>query len=89
MGERTTAPADPTTEAVATAGLFSLFTAVIAVAVCLASLGASDLGMATVSGVVAGLSFVTSIICFGVQARERAVQPEAAPGPAQLVPSAA
>jgi len=80
MGERATAPADATTEAVATTGLFSIFIAVISLAVCLASVGQSDVGMATFAGIVAGLSFVASIVCFRTQARDR--DPVEAPAPA-------
>lgn len=95
MGERATAPADATTEAVATTGLFSIFIAVISVAVCLASLGQSDVGMATFAGILAGLSFVASIVCFSTQAQERDQKKAPAPAPVptsavpQLAPAAA
>lgn len=72
MGERVNAPADTTTEALATTGLFSLFAAVIALAVCLAGMGSSDVFTATAAGIVAVVSFSTSIFCFSMQARDRA-----------------
>lgn len=80
MGERATTPAHGT-EALATTGLFSIFTAVIAVAVCLASLGQADTAMATIFGILAGLSFLTSIVCFSTQAREHESQKAPAPAP--------
>ena len=76
MGERVSAPADATTEAVATTGLFLNVTAVIALAVCLASVGLSDAVMAATSGVIAALSFAASMLCFSAQARERERQEE-------------
>lgn len=96
MGERATAAADatteadPTAEAVATTGLFSIFIAVIALAVCLASVGQADVAMATFAGILAGLSFAASIACFSMQARERDRQDAPAPAPVapQLVPAA-
>ncbi len=57
-------------EAIATTGLFLNFIAVIAVAVCLASWGASDAAVAAVAGVVALLSFAASIACFRAQAED-------------------
>lgn len=84
MGERVPAPADATTEAIATTALFLNFTAVIALAVCLASLGMSDAGSAAVAGVIAVVSFAASILCFSAQARERQRQELAA---AQGVPA--
>ncbi|WP_422743732.1 hypothetical protein ACN27E_18800 [Mycobacterium sp. WMMD1722] len=86
MGERVNAPGDATTEAVATTGLFSLFTAIIAVAVCLAGIGSSDVIASAVAGVVAVASFVASIVCFSMQARERV---ERTPVPAQVQPAPA
>jgi hypothetical protein len=71
MRERAIAPADsPTAEAVATTGLFLIFTAVIAVAVCVASWGAADTPLAALSGVIASFSFVASLVCFAVQSNE-------------------
>ncbi|MGE2712955.1 hypothetical protein ACQI4L_02740 [Mycolicibacterium litorale] len=71
MGERVSAPADATTEAIATTALFLNFTAVIALAVCLASIGTSDAVVATTAGAVSLVSFAASIFCFSAQARER------------------
>ncbi|TFV55793.1 hypothetical protein E4P42_21440 [Mycobacterium sp. PS03-16] len=85
MGERVSAPADATTEAIATTGLFLNFTAVIALAVCLASVGMSDALVATAAGIIAVLSFAASIVCFSAQARERQRQEAAAP---QMAPAA-
>lgn len=71
MRESAIAPADnPATEAVATTGLFLLFTAVIAIVVCVASWGAADAPLAALSGVIASFSFATSLICFGMQSKE-------------------
>jgi hypothetical protein len=83
MGQRVAAPADPTSEAVATTGLFLTFTAVIALAVCLASVGMSDVLMAVISGAVALLSFAASIVCFTKQVSEHAQQELSA---GQMVP---
>lgn len=58
-------------EAVATTGLFLIFTAIIAVAVCLASWGAADAPLAALSGAVAMFSFVASLVCFGVQSKDQ------------------
>ncbi|KUI26431.1 hypothetical protein [Mycobacterium sp. GA-2829] len=71
MGERVSAPADATTEAIATTALFLNFTAVIALAVCLASAGTSDTVVAVIAGAIAVLSFGASLLCFSAQARER------------------
>ena len=46
----------------------------IALAVSLASWGASDAVIATVAGVTAVLAFVGSLICFGKQAEDREAQ---------------
>ncbi|RAV08372.1 hypothetical protein DQP55_19490 [Mycolicibacterium sp. GF69] len=71
MRERALAPAEnPTAEAIATTGLFLIFTAIIAVAVSLASWGAADAPVAAAAGVVAVFSFVASLICFGIQSRD-------------------
>ena len=58
-------------EAVATAGLFLNFIAVIAVVVCVASWGVSDAAFAAVAGAVALVSFAASIACFRAQADDR------------------
>jgi F0F1-type ATP synthase assembly protein I len=84
MGERIPAPADATTEAIATTALFLNFTAVIALAVCLASMGMSDGAAAVVAGAIAVVSFAASILCFSAQARERQRQEMAT---AQVVPA--
>jgi hypothetical protein len=59
-----------TAEWIATAGLFLLITAVIAVAVCLASWGTADAFWAAAFGLIAVFSFVTSLVCFGMQSQE-------------------
>jgi F0F1-type ATP synthase assembly protein I len=84
MADRVPAPVDATTEAIATTALFLNFTAVIALAVCLASVGMSDVAVATIAGVIAVLSFAASILCFRAQAGERQRQEMAA---AQVVPA--
>lgn len=56
-----------TAEAVATIGLFLNFVAVIALAVSLASWGASHVTTAAIVGAVALVSFVASIVCFRAQ----------------------
>ena len=61
-------------EAVATGGLFLIFAAVIAAAVCLASWGAEDGPLATAAGVMALVSFAGSIACFVAQADEAVPQ---------------
>ena len=72
MAERVlSSPDDPMTEAIATTGLFLIFTAVIALAVSLASWGASDGPIAATAGVIAAVSFAASIVCFRAQAEER------------------
>ena len=58
-------------EAVATAGLFLNFIAVIAVVVCVASWGGAHAAMATAAGAVALVSFAASIACFRAQADDR------------------
>jgi len=61
---------DGKSEAIATAGLFLIFTAVIAVALCLASWGDGQGALATSAGLVALFSFAGSIRCFSAQAEE-------------------
>lgn len=70
MAERTTQSDDPFHEAVATTGLFLLMSAVIAVAVALASWGLSETLIAVLAGVAALLSFSASIFCFQLEATE-------------------
>lgn len=60
-----------TDEAVATTGLFLIFTAVIAGAVGLASWGAADAAFAVTAGIVAFVSFAGSLVCFAAQAEDR------------------
>jgi hypothetical protein len=71
------APSDqPASEAIATTGLFLNIASVIALAVSLASWGASDAVIASLAGVTAVLAFVGSLICFAKQAEnEEARQP--------------
>ncbi|ULE31641.1 hypothetical protein [Mycobacterium sp. IDR2000157661] len=72
MRERALAPAESSNaEAVATTGLFLIFTAIIAVAVCLASWGGADAPLAALSGTIATFSFVASLVCFGAQSRDQ------------------
>lgn len=74
MDERL-APSDkPASEAIATTGLFLNIASVIAIAVSLASWGASDAVIAAVAGVTAVLAFVASLICFSKQAEDREAQ---------------
>ena len=61
---------DGMAEAIATTGLFLNFIAVIAIVVCLASL-ASHGALTVLSGAVAVVSFVASIVCFRAQADEQ------------------
>ena len=71
MRESALAPAEnPTAEAIATTGLFLIVTAIIAVAVCLASWGAADAPLAAAAGVIAVFSFTASLVCFGLQSRD-------------------
>jgi hypothetical protein len=75
MGERP-APTDTTiSEALATTALFLNVASVIALAICLASWGASNAALATAAGVGALLTFAASLVCFGKQANEAEPQP--------------
>lgn len=65
-----TATADPVNEAVATAGLFLLITAIITLAFSLAQWGAAETPIAVLFGVVALSTFAASIACFTSQATE-------------------
>jgi multisubunit Na+/H+ antiporter MnhB subunit len=79
MGERAASTDTPTSEAVATTGLFLNIASVIALAICLAGLGASNAALGTAAGVAAALAFVGSLVCFGKQAEDReAPQPVSA-----------
>jgi len=71
MDERPASTNGPASEAIATTGLFLNIASVFALAVSLASWGASDAVIATVAGVTALLAFVGSLICFGKQAEDR------------------
>jgi hypothetical protein len=71
MAEGTYSSDDPFHEAVATTGLFLIISAIIALAVALASWGADETLIATVAGIAALISFATSIACFKSEATER------------------
>lgn len=74
MDEQFTVAAEPPSEAIATTGLFLNVASVIAIAVSLASWGASDAAIAAVSGIAAVLTFVASLICFSKQTTDGEVQ---------------
>ena len=74
MGERPASADAPVSEALATTGLFLNLASVIALAVCLASWGASDTVWAAAAGVAAVLTFAASLVCFGKQAEDREAQ---------------
>jgi len=63
---------DPFHAAVATTGLFLLVSAIIALAVALASWGADETLIAIVAGFAALISFATSIACFKSEATDSA-----------------
>jgi len=65
---------DGKAEAIATVGLFLMFSAVISVAVCLASWGDGHGALAATAGLIALFSFAGSIRCFSAQAEETAPQ---------------
>lgn len=65
-----TGSAEPYNEAVATAGLFLLITAIITLAFSLASWGTAETPIAVLFGAVALITFATSISCFISQATE-------------------
>ena len=69
MGESPAVGDAPASEAIATTGLFLNIASVIAIAVSLASWGASDAVVAAVAGVTAVLAFVGSLVCFGKAGR--------------------
>ncbi len=71
MGERPASADTPTSEALATTGLFLNVTSVIALALCLASWGASNAALAMAAGIAAILTFVGSLVCFGKQAQDQ------------------
>jgi hypothetical protein len=74
MGERPVSTDAPASEALATTGLFLNIASVIALAVSLASWGASNAAIAAVAGATALLAFIGSLICFGMQAEDRETQ---------------
>jgi hypothetical protein len=74
MGERPATADAPASEAIATTGLFLNIASVIAIAVSLASWGASDAVIAGIAGAAAVLTFVGSLICFGKQAQDNEAQ---------------
>jgi hypothetical protein len=74
MGQRPASTDAPASEAIATTGLFLNLASVIAIAVSLASWGASDGVVASIAGVVAFCAFIGSLVCFGKQAEDREVQ---------------
>jgi uncharacterized membrane protein YiaA len=80
MGNLLAMSDDDRAEAIATTSLFLNFIAVIAVAVCLASCGASNAAFAAAAAVVALLSFATSIACFRAQAEYQDHQPQVPAG---------
>lgn len=73
MADGTPHADDPFNEAVATTGLFLLVSAVIALAVAVASWGTSETLIAALSSSAALLSFAASIFCFKTQAGDHAV----------------
>lgn len=75
MGERPASTDMPTSEALATTGLFLNVASVIALAICLASWGASNAALATAAGVGAVLTFTASLVCFSKQASDAEPQP--------------
>ncbi len=77
MGERPASVDRPTSEALATSGLFLNIASVIALAICLASWGVSNSVVAASAGVAAVLTFVGSLVCFSRQAEEQDVAPAA------------
>lgn len=64
---------DGRAEATASGGLFLVFVAIIAAALCLGSWGAADAALAIAAGVVAIASFVGGLVCFLAQADEPAM----------------
>jgi len=71
MGERPASADTPTSEALATTGLFLNIASVIALALCLAGWGASNAALGTAAGIAAVLTFVGSLVCFGRQADDQ------------------
>jgi hypothetical protein len=71
MGERPASVDTPSSEALATSGLFLNIASVIALAICLASWSVSNSVVAAAAGVAAVLTFVGSLVCFSKQAEDR------------------
>ncbi|OBB01508.1 hypothetical protein A5662_13530 [Mycobacteriaceae bacterium 1482268.1] len=78
MGERPASTDKPTSEALAATGLFLNIASVIALAIGLASFGASHATLAAVAGIGAVLTFIASLVCFSKQATEAEPQPASA-----------
>jgi hypothetical protein len=78
MGERPVSTDMPSSEALATTGLFLNVASVIVLAICLASWGASSAALATGAGVGAVLTFVASLVCFAKQASDAEPAPVSA-----------
>lgn len=74
MDERSASSNGPASEAIATTGLFLNIASVIAIAMSLASWGAANAALAVAAGIAAVLTFVASLICFGLQADDREPQ---------------
>jgi hypothetical protein len=75
MGERPASVDAPRSEAMATTGLFLNIASVIALAMGLASWGASDAVVASASGATALIAFIGSLVCFAKQAEDREPSP--------------
>jgi hypothetical protein len=59
-------------EALPTGGLFLIFSAVVAAVMSVSNWGAGEVAMSVAAGVVAVVSFVSSVACFLAQAEETA-----------------
>jgi hypothetical protein len=68
MVEQSAVAHRPASEAVATTGLLLNVASLIAIAVCLASWGASESAVAGLAAIAAVLAFVASLVCFSKQA---------------------
>ena len=75
MGERPVPTDAPASEAMAATGLFLNVASVIAIAVSLASWGASDAAVAAVAAAAAFVTFIGSLVCFALQSEDREAQP--------------
>jgi hypothetical protein len=74
MGQGLAATDAPASEAIATTGLFLNVASLIAIAVSLASWGASNDAVAAIAVIVAFCTFIGSLVCFGKQAEDREAQ---------------